>query len=200
MKKLLTSLFVAGLVLPSSLGWADVIDGLLPTLRLVADDLSATYNDGDQVLAWADRITAATGPNPLPVPIVLHNGPSTYTTYFPMADQTPHFRSGVMNGHDVVRFDDSNYELMSINPTLGATRDQLFNQLLKQGIGANVHYIPVHLHPFYRQYLCGHPECPVAEREYTRIISLPIFAGMSDLAVEKVITTIEQIAVENNHA
>ncbi len=75
--------------------------------------------------------------------------------------------------------------------TLGFDRTALFTSLREKGIGVNVHYIPVHLHPYYRkrfEYEKG--LCPVAEEAYEQIISLPMFPGMTDEDVEKVITSI----------
>ncbi len=60
-------------------------------------------------------------------------------------------------------------------------RTSLFRELRSSGIGANVHYIPVHLHPFYTEHLGTRPgQCPVAETAYEQIISLPIYPGMTD--------------------
>lgn len=60
-------------------------------------------------------------------------------------------------------------------------RTMLFHVLRSSGIGANVHYIPVHLHPFYKEHLGTHPgQCPVAEKAYEQIISLPIYPEMTD--------------------
>jgi perosamine synthetase len=59
-------------------------------------------------------------------------------------------------------------------------RDDLFARLRHDGIGANVHYVPVHLHPYYRERLGTGPGlCPVAEAAYERIISLPLFPELS---------------------
>ncbi len=61
------------------------------------------------------------------------------------------------------------------------SRAQLFGLLRDAGIGVNVHYIPVHLHPFYRErFGTGPGLCPVAEAAYERILSLPLYAGMKD--------------------
>ena len=69
-----------------------------------------------------------------------------------------------------------------------------FNALREQGIGVNVHYIPVHLHPFYREkFGTGLDLCPVAEAAYERIISLPIFPDISNAAVENVITAVDKV-------
>lgn len=74
----------------------------------------------------------------------------------------------------------------------GKDRTTIFKALRKKGIGVNVHYIPVHIHPFYRKrFGTGPGLCPVAEKEYERIISLPIFPGMTDDDVEKVILSVQ---------
>jgi perosamine synthetase len=60
-------------------------------------------------------------------------------------------------------------------------RDVLFQTLRTAGIGVNVHYIPVHLHPFYQTSLgTGPGQCPVAEAAYKQILSLPMFPGMTN--------------------
>jgi perosamine synthetase len=71
---------------------------------------------------------------------------------------------------------------------LTADRVQIFRALRAENIGVNVHYIPVHLHPYYRDrfgYRGG--EYPIAENAYERLISLPMFHGMTDQDVEDVI-------------
>ncbi len=61
-----------------------------------------------------------------------------------------------------------------------ANRDAVFAGLRARGIGANVHYVPVHLHPFYRErFGTGPGQCPVAESAYARILSLPLFPQMT---------------------
>jgi perosamine synthetase len=77
---------------------------------------------------------------------------------------------------------------------LTADRRQVFRALRAENIGVNVHYIPVHRHPYYRDrfgYRGG--EYPIAEDAYERLISLPMFHGMSDQDVEDVITAIKKI-------
>ena len=77
---------------------------------------------------------------------------------------------------------------------LSADRAQIFRALRAENIGVNVHYIPVHLHPYYRErfgYKGG--EFPVAEDAYSRLISLPMFHGMSDQDVKDVIAAITKV-------
>ena len=74
---------------------------------------------------------------------------------------------------------------------LGIDRTELFMKLREKGVGVNVHYIPVYLHPYYRQkFHTGPGLCPVAERAYEQILSLPMFPKMTDDDVERVIETI----------
>jgi len=77
---------------------------------------------------------------------------------------------------------------------LNATRETVFNALRDTGIGVNVHYIPVHLHPFYRKRLGTGPRlCPVAEGAYERILSLPIFPRMTDNDINAVIAAVSKV-------
>jgi perosamine synthetase len=72
-------------------------------------------------------------------------------------------------------------------------RSTIFGRLRNMGIGVNVHYVPVHLHPFYRNRFHAMPGmCPVAEKAYEEIISLPLFPGMSDTDAATVIEAFEK--------
>ncbi|MBU1567015.1 MAG: UDP-4-amino-4,6-dideoxy-N-acetyl-beta-L-altrosamine transaminase [Proteobacteria bacterium] len=76
-----------------------------------------------------------------------------------------------------------------------ADRKEVFQEMRAAGIGVNVHYIPVHLHPFYSHrfgYALG--LCPVAEEVYRHILSLPIWPGMSNDDVDTVIKCLQQLA------
>ena len=77
---------------------------------------------------------------------------------------------------------------------LRVDRNTIFQALRAEGIGVNVHYIPVHYHPFYREQFGTKPGlCPVAEAAYERIISLPIFPRMTDGDVQDVITAVTKV-------
>ena len=66
--------------------------------------------------------------------------------------------------------------------------------LSDEGIGASVHFIPLHLHPYYRRRWGTSPEdYPVATREYERVISLPIWPGMSEDDVHRVVDALVSI-------
>jgi len=77
---------------------------------------------------------------------------------------------------------------------LDTDRNGLFQTLRQKGIGVNVHYIPVHLHPFYRRRFGTQPGlCPVAESAYKQILSLPMFAAMTADQAREVIGLLSEI-------
>ena len=62
------------------------------------------------------------------------------------------------------------------------------------GIGTSVHFIPLHLHPYYRRRWGYRPRTfPVATREYERVISLPIWPGMTDGDLDRVTDALESV-------
>jgi len=77
---------------------------------------------------------------------------------------------------------------------LTGDRGQIVRALRAENIGVNVHYIPVHLHPYYRDQF-GHTEgeCPVAEAAYERLISLPMFHVMTDADVGDVVRAVSKV-------
>lgn len=86
----------------------------------------------------------------------------------------------------VVRFDTKG---------LRRTRDEILAELRARKIGANVHYRPPYLHPYYRERLGTHEGlCPVAEEAADRIVTLPLFPQMTERDVDSVIAAIRQIA------
>ena len=80
---------------------------------------------------------------------------------------------------------------------LGTDRATLFTNLRKKGIAVNVHYIPVHLQPFYKDKFNTRPGlCPNAETAYEQIISLPMFPGMTDDDVQEVIKAVKKAVMQ----
>jgi perosamine synthetase len=69
-----------------------------------------------------------------------------------------------------------------------AVRLTVYKALREAGIGVQVHYIPIYRHPYYRD-VVGSPQdtCPVAEEYYGGAISLPMFPGMNDADVDRVV-------------
>lgn len=65
-------------------------------------------------------------------------------------------------------------------------RDALFQHLRNNGIGVNVHYVPVHLHPYYQGLGYKKGLCPVAENAYDDILTLPLWVGMDSGDIERI--------------
>ena len=77
---------------------------------------------------------------------------------------------------------------------LAISRDAFIQALREANIGSSVHFIPLHLHPFYRDlYQLAAEDFPAALHAYRRVISLPIYPGMKDEDVEDVIAAVERI-------
>lgn len=69
----------------------------------------------------------------------------------------------------------------------GKTRLTAFEDLRAAGIGVNVHYIPVHLHPYYRRLGFSSGDYPVAERYYQRALTIPLYFGLGEAEQDRVV-------------
>jgi UDP-4-amino-4,6-dideoxy-N-acetyl-beta-L-altrosamine transaminase len=79
-------------------------------------------------------------------------------------------------------------------PQLSADRATLFAALRRENIGVNVHYIPVHYHPYYRRrFGFGPGLCPVAEAAYEQILTLPMFPTMTAGDVQDVVDAVAKV-------
>jgi len=77
---------------------------------------------------------------------------------------------------------------------LTTDRAQVLRALRAENIGVNVHYIPVHLHPYYRErFGLEGGEFPLAEDAYARLISLPMFHSMTGQDVQDVIDAVSKV-------
>ena len=74
---------------------------------------------------------------------------------------------------------------------IGRTHHDVFVSLREQGIGVNLHYIPVHTQPYYREMGFAYGDFPEAERYYCEAISLPIYPGLSDNDINKVVEALK---------
>lgn len=85
-----------------------------------------------------------------------------------------------------------NLEMLNIN------RAQFIETMKENGIGCSVHFIPLHLHPYYRRtYNYKSKDFPVASYVYEKIVSLPIYPKMADEDVDYVIDNVIKIIKEN---
>ena len=73
------------------------------------------------------------------------------------------------------------------------SRKQVFNKLKEDGIGVNVHYIPIHTQPYYLRFDLKKDEFENSEMYYKRAISIPIFSSMSLDQQDKVVSTIKRV-------
>jgi dTDP-4-amino-4,6-dideoxygalactose transaminase len=72
-------------------------------------------------------------------------------------------------------------------------RDRFIERLFEQGIGVSVHYIPLHLHPYWRDRYGLKPEqFPHSQRAYERMASLPLYTRMSDADADRVVAAVRQ--------
>ncbi|MDD3530337.1 MAG: DegT/DnrJ/EryC1/StrS family aminotransferase, partial [Gallionellaceae bacterium] len=70
-------------------------------------------------------------------------------------------------------------------------RDEFIERMFAQGIGCSVHYIPLHLHPYWRDTYQLRPEMfPASQRIYERSVSLPIYSKMTESDAVRVIEAV----------
>jgi dTDP-4-amino-4,6-dideoxygalactose transaminase len=104
------------------------------------------------------------------------------------AYRTPQVAQDVQHAHHL-------YVILIEPSALRIHRDQVIEELRRRGIGTAVHFIPLHLHPYYQQNFGYRPgEFPVAEDYFDRCISLPIYPGMTDEDCDFVIEGLHEIA------
>ncbi len=73
----------------------------------------------------------------------------------------------------------------------GVARDRFIERLFERGIGCSVHYIPLHLHPYWRErYRLQPAQFPHSQHAYERMASLPIYTRMSDADVQRAIDAV----------
>ncbi len=90
------------------------------------------------------------------------------------------------------------YTLRLMPEKLNISRADFIERLKEKGIGTSVHFIPLHLHPYYRNRYGYKPGCyPVAEDLYEREISLPIYPKMTEADVNRVIDAVKELVAAN---
>ena len=87
----------------------------------------------------------------------------------------------------------SSWHLYVIRLDDPARHRTVFEGLRAQGIGVNLHYIPVHLQPYYRDLGFAPGDFPKAEDYYSRAISIPLHAGLSDAEQARVVAALETL-------
>lgn len=75
-------------------------------------------------------------------------------------------------------------------------RDVFIERMFAKGIGCSVHYIPLHLHPYWRdRYELSPEQFPHSQKAYERMLSIPLYTAMSDADVQRVIAAVREIAL-----
>jgi dTDP-4-amino-4,6-dideoxygalactose transaminase len=82
---------------------------------------------------------------------------------------------------------------------LSIDRNQFFEKLQERGVGVSVHFIPLHTMPYYKKrYNLNDEDFPEALAAFRRVISLPVWPGMTGAMVEQVIAVVKELGLEYN--
>ena len=101
--------------------------------------------------------------------------------------ETPHTRSNIEHAHHLY--------VLRLRGSLTHARDDLFEGLYQAGVNASLHFIPIHLHKFYRtKYGYAPDDFPVAYDCFQRMLSLPLSPALSDSEVDRVIEVVRDTA------
>ena len=86
------------------------------------------------------------------------------------------------------------WHLYVVRVPRGADRDGFIRALAAEGIGTSVHFIPLHMHPYWRDRGGLAPEAfPHASAEFERVVSLPIFSSMTDDQLGRVVDVVTRL-------
>lgn len=82
--------------------------------------------------------------------------------------------------------------VITLAPEAGRSRREVFDSLRAADIGVNVHYIPVHLQPYYRELGFNPGDFPVSEEYYKGAITLPLYASMTEADQDTVVAALKE--------
>jgi UDP-4-amino-4,6-dideoxy-N-acetyl-beta-L-altrosamine transaminase len=100
--------------------------------------------------------------------------------------------------------DKDNYSALHLYPIqidlnrVNKNREQIFDELRGNGVGVNVHYIPIHTQPYYRQFGFKDGEFLNSENYYETALSLPLYSGMSFQDQDKIVESVIEALDANN--
>ncbi len=84
--------------------------------------------------------------------------------------------------------------VLRLGAGLAMSRDAFIERMYAAGIGCSVHYIPLHLHPYWRErYHLAAEQFPHSQQAYERMVSIPLYTAMTDADVQRVIRTVREI-------
>ncbi|MDC8772725.1 DegT/DnrJ/EryC1/StrS family aminotransferase [Roseateles albus] len=85
--------------------------------------------------------------------------------------------------------------VLRLSDELEIERDVFIERMYAAGIGCSVHYIPLHLHPYWRErYELGPEQFPHSQKAFERMLSIPLYTAMTDADVQRVIAAVRAIA------
>lgn len=73
------------------------------------------------------------------------------------------------------------------------TKQELFEKMKEQGVTLNLHYIPVHLQPYYKQLGLKKGDCPTSEKYYEEVFTIPLYYGLTDKDQEYIVKCLKNI-------
>ena len=76
---------------------------------------------------------------------------------------------------------------------LSKSHNQIFDELRKNGVGVNLHYIPIHMQPYFQNMGFKKGNFPIVENYYSRAISIPIYQGLTTELQDKVVAVLKKI-------
>jgi dTDP-4-amino-4,6-dideoxygalactose transaminase len=83
--------------------------------------------------------------------------------------------------------------VIQLGDGVAVTRDVMIERLFARGIGCSVHYVPLHLHPYWRNtYNLAPSMFPVSQRVYERTLSLPLYSRMTEADSERVVVAVRE--------
>jgi UDP-4-amino-4,6-dideoxy-N-acetyl-beta-L-altrosamine transaminase len=85
------------------------------------------------------------------------------------------------------------YPILLELENIGKTRSQIFDELRQNGLGVNVHYIPVHTQPYYKNMGFKKGDFPQAEKYYDHALTLPLNPGLSDEQQNYVVEVLKEV-------
>jgi len=86
--------------------------------------------------------------------------------------------------------------VLRLGEGVGVPRDRFIERLFEQGIGCSVHYIPLHLHPYWRErYGLVPAQFPHSQHAYERMLSLPLYSRMTDADADRVVAAVKAALV-----
>ena len=76
------------------------------------------------------------------------------------------------------------------------SQKQVFNDLRKNKIGVNLHYIPIHRHPYYEDLNFKYGDFPVAEKFHQEALSIPIFPNLQEEELDYVVSVLRKVLIK----